>query len=269
MNAHRFQKKPQQTYEAPSMADVESWIAVNPTREFLPPKHAAPVKLAPVVSVAVAGPWPGTHQHTVMKQYPYTSAYLWVTDPAWRELDVAGKLRTCEEARNKLYLGWADTFKTRGYKSLGWKAVDVETVLANTRQDPLGDSETDKQALHALADNLDTQFIYVDDKEYTLVPQEWNPDATHILLAKTKTGPQLVVPADSDTWTLQQLATCLSNLTYGVQPRKKDLVGLTAAELKDSCAAAELKLTGRATKESMWIALQQHAMLTFWNELVA
>lgn len=269
MNAHRFQKKPQQNYEAPSTADVESWIAINPTREFLPPKHAAPAKPAPVAPVAAAGPWPETHQHSVMKQYPYTSAYLWMTDAAWRELDVPGKLRTCEEARNKLYLGWADTFKTRGYKSLGWKAVDVETVLANTRQDPMGDSEADKQALHAIADSLDTQFIHVDGEEYTLIPQEWNPDATHVLLAKTKAGLQLVVPADADTWTLPQLAVCLGDLTYSVQPRKKDLAGLTAAELKDSCAAAELKLVGRATKESMWIALQQHTMATFWSELVA
>lgn len=268
MNAHRFQKKPQQSYEPPSIADVESWIAGNPTREFLPPKHVVAVpKLS--VPVVTPGPWPETHQHSLVKSYPYTSAYLWMTDAAWRDMDTPGKLRTCEEARNKLYLNWADTFKTRGYKSLGWKALDVETVLANTRQDPVGDSEADKQALHAVADSLDAQFIYVDGEEYTLVPQEWNPDATHVVLAKTKAGLQLVVPADADTWTLPQLAVCLGDLTYSVQPRKKDLAGLTAAELKDSCAAAEIKLTGRATKESMWIALQQHAMATFWSEVLA
>lgn len=263
MYSNKFQKKPHQQYEPPSTADVETWIGTNPMREFLPPKY----EVKPVVPAITQGPWLNTHQHNIVKSYPYTSAYLWVTDCAWRDMDFTSKMRTCEENRNKLYLNWAETYKIRGYKTLGWKAIDIETVLANTRQDPIGDSEIDKQTLHAIADSLDTQYICVDGDEYTFIPPNWLPDATHILLTKTKSGWQLVVPTNSDTWTLPQLAMCLRELTLSIQPHKKDLVSLTAAELKDSCAAAEIKLVGRATKESMWIALQQHAMSTFWNEI--
>lgn len=274
MNNHRFhngsrgprsEHKPV-SYDPPSAADVETWIASNPTREFLPPKYA-PAAAPAATPELVAGPWPETYQHTTLKLYPYTSAALWVADPEWRNLDAAGKQRTCEESCSKLYLGWAETFKTRGYKTLGWKATDVETVLANTRQDPIGETEHDKAALRAVADHLGVQFICASNEEYTLVPQEWNPDAEHVVLVKGKSGFNLVVPVDSDTWSLQQLAVCLGDLTYSVQPHKKDLAALTAAELKDSCTAAEIKLVGRATKESMWIALQQHAMSTFWADM--
>lgn len=270
-------RKPTQsvTYDPPSFADVETWIASNPTREFLPPKYVVapvPATLSKPVETLVPGPWLGTNQYTTLKQYPYTSAALWAADPEWRNLDAAGKQRTCEESCSKLYLGWAETFKTRGYKALGWKAVDIEKVLANTRQDPTGETEHDKAALHALVDHLGVQFICIDSKDsdkYTLIPQEWNPDVEHIVLIKSKSGFSIVVLTDSDTWSLHELAGYLSELTYSVQPHKKDLAALTAAELKDSCAAAEIKLVGRATKESMWIALQQHAMSTFWDDMAS